>query len=225
MSLTVALGGEEVVLLAERALYWPRRSTLCVADPHLGKAASFRADGIFVPRGTTTSALERLERTLTDTGARRLLILGDLLHAREGRDPETLRVVGEWRAARPSLEVVLIRGNHDRRAGDPPASLGIACVDPPLIEEPFAFTHHPASIADRHVLSGHVHPGVRLSGRGRQSERLPCFWVRGTGTVLPAFGEFTGLGMIDPMPGDRVFATTGDAVVEAVVQGAEGVTR
>jgi metallophosphoesterase superfamily enzyme len=38
---------------------------------------------------------------------------------------------------------VLVRGNHDSRAGDPPASLGIRVVDEPFAVGPFAACHHP----------------------------------------------------------------------------------
>src|SRR5690349_1061781 len=176
--------GEAVVLMPEHALWLPERKTLLVADAHFGKAATFRAGGIFVPRGTTATTLTRLDRALTRTSATRVIFLGDLLHAREGRSPETLRLVADWRASRAGVEVVLVRGNHDRAAGDPPESLGIACVDAPMLDGPFAFTHHPRSVAEHFDVAGHVHPAVRLRGPGRQSERLPCFWVRPEQMVL-----------------------------------------
>jgi DNA ligase-associated metallophosphoesterase len=215
--LTIELTGEAVVLMPERALYWHRARTLLVADPHFGKAATFRAGGIFVPRGTTSHAVRRLDDAIDRTGAMRVVFLGDLLHATEGRSPETLRVVSDWRATRSSVEMILVRGNHDRSAGDPPESLGITCVDAPLVDGPFAFTHHPKVIDGSYVLAGHVHPGVRLRGRGRQHERLPCFWIGERAAVLPAFGDFTGLGEIDLVETDRVFAVAGGAVIE--VQG------
>ena len=213
--------GEAVVLMPEHALWLPQRKVLLVADTHFGKAATFRAGGIFVPRGTTATTLARLDAALARTDARRVVLLGDLLHAREGRSPETLRLVAEWRASRGALEVVLVRGNHDRAAGDPPESLGIACIDAPMLESPFAFTHHPRSVADHYDVAGHVHPAVRLRGPGRQFERLPCFWVRRDGMVLPAFGDFTGLGDIELAEGDRAFAVAGDAVVEVSVERVE----
>ena len=216
--LTIALVGEEITLMPERALLWPRASTLLVADAHFGKAATFRASGIFVPRGTTSSALERLDTLLQRSGATRVVFLGDLLHAKEGRAPETLRVVGQWRASRADVDMVLVRGNHDRHAGDPPESLGIRCVDAPLRDGPFAFTHHPRPVADAYVIAGHVHPAVRLSGAGRQYERLPCFWFRDRLAVLPAFGDFTGLGDIDIAVGDRVFAIAHDEVISLELQ-------
>lgn len=221
VDVTLEIEGERVVLLPEHGLWMPERKTLLVADTHFGKAATFRAGGIFVPRGTTATTLARLERALARTNATRVVFLGDLLHAREGRSPETLRLVAEWRASQAAVEVVLVRGNHDRGAGDPPESLGVACVDPPMLEGAFAFTHHPRAIEGHYDIAGHVHPAVQLRGRGRQWERLPCFWVRPGGMVLPAFGDFTGLGDIELVEGDRAFAVADGAVLEIAVERVE----
>jgi metallophosphoesterase superfamily enzyme len=88
------------------------------------------------------------------------------------------------------------------------------CVDGPLCEPPFAFTHHPRDVAGHYALSGHLHPAARLTGAGREYARLACFWFRERHAVFPAFGEFTGVADIDPMEGDRVFVVAGDEVVE-----------
>ena len=211
---SVTIRDETLVLLAERAVYWPRTKSLLVADPHFGKAATFRAAGVPVPRGTTTETLLRLDALLARTGAARLVFLGDFLHAREGRSPETLRVIEEWRARHASLDVVLVRGNHDKRAGDPPRELDIRCVEGAFVEAPFVFTHKPKRSDDGYVLCGHIHPGVRLTGVAHQSRRLPCFWLSAEVGVLPAFGEFTGLALVDVSPGDRVWVVAEDEVIE-----------
>src|SRR4051812_11999993 len=88
---TLEIEGEPVVLMPEHALWLPERRTLLVADAHFGKAATFRAGGIFVPRGTTATTPARLDAALARTDATRIVFLGDLLHARKGRSPETLR--------------------------------------------------------------------------------------------------------------------------------------
>lgn len=207
------VAGERLQLLAERAAFWERTRTLLVADPHFGKAASFRALGVAVPRGTTTENLRRLDAAIDRTNAKRVIFLGDFLHAKEGRAPETLRVINEWRANRSSIEMILVRGNHDARAGDPPQELDIKCVTGPLIESPFAFAHHPARSDKGYALAGHIHPGARLRGAGRQHAWLPCFWFGAETGVLPAFGEFTGLADIDPQQGDRVWVVAEDSVV------------
>jgi DNA ligase-associated metallophosphoesterase len=206
---------EEVVLLPERALFWPRSATLLIADAHIGKAASFRALGVPVPRGTTEGALARLDTMLDRTEARRIVFLGDLLHAREGLAPETVGALAEWRERRATTEMILVRGNHDRRTGDPPREVAIDCIDAPLLEAPFAFVHHPHTIADHYALAGHLHPAAVMTGPARQRERLACFWLGADVGVLPAFGDFTGVAEVNAGPDDRVFVIAGNQVIEA----------
>lgn len=207
------LQGESLLLLPERALLWERTGTLVAADVHLGKAASFRAAAIPLPGGTTTEALARLSAALERTAARRLLLLGDFFHARSGRAGRTLAVISAWRERHADLEIVLVRGNHDRGAGDPPGEWRFRCVDEPLLESPFAFRHHPAEEPGGYVLAGHIHPAVALAGAGRQREKLPCFLFGEKAGLLPAFGGFTGGATVRPREGDRVWAVAGDEVL------------
>ena len=211
--LTVEIAGEQLVLLPERAVHWPRREMLLVADSHFGKAAAFRAAGIPVPRGGTAEALGRLDAALARTAARRIVLLGDFLHAKEGRAPDTLRTLALWRATHADRDVWLVRGNHDRHAGDPPPELGISCADQPLFDPPFVLAHHPRPSDVGYVLAGHLHPGVRLAGPGRQHARLACFWFGARVGVLPAFGDFTGLADVTPATTDRVFVVSENHVV------------
>jgi uncharacterized protein len=213
VSARVEVCGEELVLLPERALLWSRAATIVVADPHWGKAATFRGAGLPVPHGTTRDGLARLDAVVDRAGAKRIIFLGDFLHAREGRAPATLDSIRAWRDSHRGLEMVLVRGNHDRAAGDPPAGMGIACADAPVVEAPFVFAHYPVVSDAGYVLAGHLHPGVALTGLARQYERLPCFWFGAAYGVLPAFGDFTGLARVAPGPEDRVFVVTGSEVV------------
>jgi uncharacterized protein len=212
--LETEVAGERVLLLPERALYHPGSGTLLIADPHWGKAAAFRAAGLAVPGGTTREGLARLSRALERTGAGRLVILGDLFHAREGKAPATLAAAREWRERHATLPVTLIRGNHDRHAGDPPGELRIDCCDPPCAEPPFILCHHPCDSPRGYVLAGHQHPSVTLRGIGRQRQRLPCFHLGERRAVLPAFGEFTGTAEITVAPGDRVYVVAGERVLQ-----------
>lgn len=210
---------EEIALTAGRALWWPRRRTLCVADLHLGKAATFRHAGIPVPDTTTRADLDRLSALVAEFGPERLVILGDLIHARTGRSPETLEAFARWRAAHAGLDCLLIRGNHDARAGDPPADWGLRIADEPYAEDGdagIAFAHHPEAVASaggRAILCGHLHPGVRLSGPVT-SLRAACFWMRPGVGVLPAFGSFTGSLVVAPAVGDRVFVVADEGIAE-----------
>lgn len=210
----LTLRDEPLLLLPERAAYRPRTATLLVADPHFGKPAAFRAAGLPVPGGSTAAALARLDAALRETAARRVVFLGDFFHARASRTPATLDALRAWRDGHPALELTLVRGNHDRHAGDPPAELGIHCVDEPLHEPPFALSHHPAPVPGAYALAGHLHPAVRLRGAARQRERLPCFWFGAEVGVLPAFGEFTGAADVHPNPGDDVYVVAGGEVLQ-----------
>ncbi|HEU0014944.1 MAG TPA: ligase-associated DNA damage response endonuclease PdeM [Longimicrobium sp.] len=212
--LEIEVAGERLVLLPERAVYRPECGELLVADPHWGKAAAFRTLGVAVPGGTTRGGLARLAQALARTGARRLVVLGDLLHARAGRQPRIFDEIAAWRAEHHALEITLVRGNHDRGAGDPPDELGIHCCDEPCAAAPFLYVHHPREDARGYVLGGHLHPSVTLRGAGRQRQRLPCFHFGPRVGVLPAFGDFTGTADVVVRPGDRVFVPAHGVVVE-----------
>lgn len=216
--LDIALAGTRLSLHASGAAYWAAEQTLLVADAHFGKAVSFRRLGVPVPQGTTSETLAALDGLLAQTGARRLVFLGDFLHSARAHAPATLAALARWRARHAALDLVLVRGNHDERAGDPPAALGIAVVDEPLSLGPFALCHHPRPRPGAYVLAGHWHPCVGVGGAARDYLRLPCFWfgqeslaARAVG-VLPAFGSFTGMHSIRRETGDRVYAIAGEAV-------------
>ena len=213
------LAGHAVLLHASGALYLPALQTLLVADLHVGKAQAFRRLGVPVPHGTTAATLDRLTEVLRDTGAQRLVFLGDFLHAATGRSAATLAALHAWRTVHAGVAMTLVRGNHDRHAGDPPATLGIATVDEPLRAGNLALCHHPQPVAGAYVLAGHWHPCVSVGWRAVGGRlRLPCFWFGGEGAsgvgILPAFGSFTGMHPIERRAGDRVFAVAGEAIRE-----------
>jgi uncharacterized protein len=213
-SASVEIAGETLLLLPERAAFWAREQTLILADTHWGKAAAFRAAGFPVPEATTGDGLLRLNRLVADLDPQRIIYLGDYLHAAEGRTEATLNALRAWGEEHRGVEQLLVRGNHDRGAGDPPDELNVRCVEAPHEVAPFSLRHFPAGDAAAHVLAGHLHPAARITGRGRQRERLPCFWLQQRCTILPAFGAFTGSFDVEPSPGDRVFVIAGDRVVQ-----------
>ena len=206
-------GGERLTILADRALYWPRRKTLLIADPHFGKAATFRQAGIPIPHGTTATDLDRLRALVAGTAAERLVVLGDFFHARSGRQPSTLDAIALWRAEHGQLEIVLVRGNHDDHAGDPPEEWRFNCAAEPIRDEPFWLAHHPRRRRSGFVLAGHLHPALSL-GDGGGSLRSACYWFQKRVAVLPAFGRFTGARGVRPRAADRVFVVGPGEVVE-----------
>ena len=201
----IELCGTQLWLLADRALYWPARKALLGAAVHSGRAATYRALHQPVPRGSTAATLQRLDALLAAYACEQLIILGDFIHARSGRAAATLARLQEWRARHSTLQIRLIRGNHDRHAGDPPAELGIEVLDQPWLLPPFALQHEPQAHPERPVLAGHVHPVCVLRGRARQRLRLPCFVIDEQVSLLPAFGEFTGGWEVTPEATARLY--------------------
>lgn len=207
----VRVAGETLLLLPEKAVYWPRERMLIIADIHFGKAAAFRALGVPVPRGTTSENLAGLDALVARHEARQVAFLGDFLHARAAHASSTQLAMLAWRGRHPGLGLILVRGNHDLHAGDPAEALGIALVDEPHAIGPFSFCHHPDLDAPGYALGGHVHPVYVLATRF-DALRLPCFVVGEDRMILPSFGSFTGGHAVKPGPGERIFVTSGDAV-------------
>lgn len=204
----IVLAGETLRLCAGRALYWPARRRLLVADVHLGKDDSFRAAGIALPTGGTRADLHRLTTLIEHHGAQSLWVLGDLLHGP--------LVDASWRddwasfqARHAGMEMLLIEGNHDRAAVR--AGLGISQRPDRVIDGPFSFAHAPHAVdGGRMAVCGHVHPVVRVPGlRGR----FPAFAVIGPQLVLPAFSLFTGGWLVDRA--HARYACLGPHVVDA----------
>ena len=204
--LPIRLGPAALVLLADRAVYWPAQSLLLIADLHLGKGDVFRRHGIAVPRGGTGQDLARLDRLIAQTGARRLLLLGDVVHG----PINAAHWQGQWLAWRQQhagLGVQAVRGNHDRALER--AALGIELLGEG-IECDGLWLCHEAPGDGRPSLSGHVHPVVRLPGLARA---LPVFWQQDGQLVLPAFGAFTGGWRVRPGGGQQLYACNGEQLL------------
>lgn len=205
--LLLRIAGEAVELYADRALYWPSRKRLCIADLHLGKDEVFRRSGIPVPRGDASADLARLDRLITHSRADTVWILGDLIHARLPH--------GDWQAPwrdmlnrHPGVRFAVVEGNHDRALAE--TGLPVERLPACIVDGPFAFRHSPVPHAEAHVIAGHLHPAQRVRGLGR----IPMFWLRPDITVLPAFSAFTGGHAPEPAVGERRILCNGDALYE-----------
>ncbi len=205
--LSLPLAGETVQLLGARALYWPARRALLIADLHLGKADLFRRAGIGLPSGGTGDDLARLSQVLQAHPADTLWILGDVLHGSAHRAAWYRQWQG-WREQHASLQIGALAGNHDRAL--PKADLGIELLGEKVQEGPFLLRHDPRPHPTLHVLCGHLHPLARLPGMQR---RWPAFWLRSGLSVLPAYSCFTA-GVAPVLDdGERLVACVeGDAI-------------
>ena len=214
-SQAIEVGGQHLALLPERAAWHAASRTLFIADLHLGKSASFRARGLPVPSGTTQDNLQRLAALVRAQAAERVVFLGDLLHARHAQRAPAMAALHDWRTTHATLACVLVRGNHDAHAGDPPPALAFAIVDEPWPVPGAAgllACHHPQRSPAGTVLAGHWHPAVTLRGPARDRQRLACFCHLDGVLVLPAFGAFTGSSPQAPPAGSTCYPVGGDRV-------------
>lgn len=207
----IDLGGQQLILSTEKALFWVEQRLLVVSDLHLGKAGHFRKHGIPIPSGVHHHDLFRLETLIGQFTPETVLFLGDLFHS--DFNDEWLDLL-QFRKRHFHVNFLLVQGNHDVMNPDIYPSSGIELVDEHTLP-PFHFTHK-ASESDLYNISGHVHPGIRLSGAARQGISLPCFFFEKDKGIMPAFGNFTGTYKIRPTKGSRVFAVSVDGVIELV---------
>ena len=206
-TLAIVAGTEKLLLLPQKAIFWPAQATLLVADVHLGKAGHFRKAGIPISGRVHRQDLAVLSQLAQQYRAKRLLVLGDLFHAQHNAEWETF---AQWCNDQAPLKVELVLGNHDILPAALWQASQIRCHRAPYAEGGLQFTHYPAeSPADilegRFNLCGHLHPQAILRGRGGQRLRLPCFYWQQRQGILPAFGEFTGGATIRPKAGETAY--------------------
>ena len=217
----LSFAGDEWLLTTSRALYWPRERALLVADLHLEKGSFFAKHGQFVPPYDSRETLERVALAIRETGARRVITLGDNFHDSAGSTRLEDHACGMLEALTKAVDWVWITGNHDP---DMEARCGGTLVEE--IEVGGMILRHRAKKGEtRPELSGHYHPRLQLKVHRRHIRR-PCAVVsandgpdgRPSGRmILPAFGAYTGgMPANDPailkalQPADRI-----DAVVPA----------
>ncbi|WP_435521370.1 ligase-associated DNA damage response endonuclease PdeM [Altererythrobacter litoralis] len=184
--------GHELLLAEGRALYWPREQALLVADLHLEKASFYARHGQMLPPYDSRETLERVADAVRQTGARRVITLGDNFHDEGGTSRLDPYAAGMLEALTRALDWVWITGNHD---GQMQRGFGGTLVEE--LELGGVILRHEAQSGEaRPELSGHFHPKVRVKVRDRHISR-PCAVVsRGAGKsdrmILPAFGALTG---------------------------------
>jgi DNA ligase-associated metallophosphoesterase len=206
---------EQIILLPQRALFWPRRRTLIISDLHLGKGGVFRRAGLAVPTGSSQHDLTRLRELIACHQAERLVILGDFFHGLPRHDEPSWQAFWNFRRNHSALQMIVVPGNHDRsvRRLELDDALALQWFDEGLEDSPFLFRHKPGSDARGYVLAGHLHPVVTLTGSGMERLRVAVFWFRDQYAVMPAFGSFTGGLSIKPSSQDTLYGIGPNAVV------------
>lgn len=213
MSVKIPLQNELLELFPQKAILWHSKRMLIIADVHLGKVNHFRKNGIPVPLQAAIRNIEILVSLVEFLQPLRVLFLGDLFHSRFNNDWEGIKQVIQHFS---TVTFELVEGNHDVLEKIHYHQSGLQLHGTCLDEEPFLFTHHPLEkVPEGKInIAGHVHPGIFLTGKAKQGIRLPCFYFSRQHVLCPAFGQFTGLSVIQPLPGDRTFVIADNQIFE-----------
>ena len=207
------LKGQHFLLHPFKGIYWEEEKTLLIADLHLGKTNHFRKAGIPVPIDVKQSNYDKFTALLLDFSPEKALILGDLFHSDFNQSwQDMIDIIQQFK----DIKFELVIGNHDILELKRYKEAKLHLHDEGLIIGPFIFTHHPLEEVPFGLfnLCGHLHPGVRLGGKGRSTLRLPCFYFGEDQGILPAFGEFTGTSVIKPKENDAVFVIAKEKVLK-----------
>lgn len=206
--LSVDVEGHEL-LLGDRFLRI--ENTVVISDVHLGKTMHFRKAGLPIPATAREADQRALLKLLNSQKPDRLIVLGDLFHSVHNSEAEELAMITSQFT---SVEFTLVMGNHDVMAASHYRSIDFETCHA-LELGPFTLSHEPLQDAELNKvnLHGHLHPGVLLRGKGRQSVVVPCFHFQKTHCCMPAFGALTGLMKVKPKRTDRVFGVIDKQVV------------
>ncbi|MDQ3049193.1 MAG: ligase-associated DNA damage response endonuclease PdeM [Bacteroidota bacterium] len=203
-----------IELLSEKAIFIPGTKTLVIADLHLGKASHFRKHGISIPMESAEKDYLRLKQLIDQVRPPRVLLLGDLFHSEHNN---------EWKwfcdfvNGYKEVEFILVMGNHDILDKKHYKEVCLTLVDEELIESELIFSHKPMKKVPegKFNLAGHLHPGYKVRGKGRQSILLPCFYKTIDQMILPAFGSLTGLALMnDKGKKSEVYVIANDKVIK-----------
>jgi uncharacterized protein len=182
-----SFSGHALLALSRGALFWPARQALLVADLHLEKASWFARRGQMLPPYDSIATLADLTALAVATRAEEIWCLGDSFHDRFGCDRLPERARAMLTALTQETAWTWIVGNHDLGFTD---HCGGRIVEEAEVDG-LILRHQARPGEARPELSGHFHPKLRISHRGRLISRR-CFVATATKLILPAFGSLTG---------------------------------
>lgn len=182
---------EILEFLPEKALRLPEHDALLLSDLHIGKTSHFRKNGIALSAKASNRDFILLKALLDKYPSRHVYFLGDLFHSEHNKEWEALTLLF---ALFPTRNFYLIPGNHDLIHPDLNKTSNFLFLEPEFQLGKLMLCHTPEQAKkESPTICGHIHPGYRLKGKGKQAVTLPAFYVYKHLLLLPAFGALTGL--------------------------------
>ena len=115
----------------------------------------------------------------------------------------------------PNIEFHLIKGNHDILPENIYKESALKIHADSIKIGSLLLSHEPMDQVNDDTLNicGHIHPGIVLKRKSKQSIRLPAFYYKNNTLIMPAFGQFTGLFCLDARKADSIMVTTPERVI------------
>lgn len=205
----ITINNQNFTLHQSGAAFWEERKILLISDLHLGKIAHFRKHGMAIPEKAVLENFARLNEVLDLFDAETIIFLGDLFHSKINNE---WNFFADWTKS-ISQKIILIEGNHDIISRKYYDDLNIEIYSELIIDD-FLLTHHPSERENFFNFCGHIHPGIKLKGMGKQFLTLSCFFRKPHQMIFPSFGEFTGNFYLIPEENDKVYAITSEEIIE-----------
>ena len=182
-AIDISFAGQKFSLLQEKAAYWHEQKMLLIADVHAGKASHFRNNGIPLSTDHLLHDLNIINALYRRLKADKICFLGDLYHTSSNiENTLTDQFLNEL-----DVQVELVIGNHDRHSirHSKIQSKEAYCIGDILL------SHEPHE-SEFFNIYGHLHPAYTIGGKGRQSLKMPSFYISKKDLILPAFGSVNG---------------------------------
>lgn len=194
-------------VLKESGVFFEELGLLAVSDLQLGHEAVLAAQGIQVPISQYPQIEAALAAMLDETGAKRLLINGDIKH-------EFSRALQqEWSEVHALLRflkarkvaTIFVKGNHDNYVAKILRAQELSLVDA-YQERGFLFVHGHQALEDypdfksfapfKTLVIGHVHPAVSIRDEVGVLHKYRCAlsgkWRGKNVVVLPSLSPLAG---------------------------------
>lgn len=174
-----------IVALTHGLLLLERTRTLVVADAHL---AYEDAIGGALPLWSTAESLAVLSAAIARSGARELVMLGDIIHSSRLSEGAAQAVARTLDSLRECVELVLVAGNHEGRSrGRNVLGTTVEAVE----RDGWLLVHgdETATLSDRppRLIVGHLHPSIPLA----RGESVPAFLCSRNLIVVPALTPYS----------------------------------
>ena len=191
--------GTEIV---GKALFFPEKGILAIADLHIGYEGMLNEKGVMVPRVQFKEMMDDLKKVLDEIEKsngkiKEVVILGDLKH-------DFKRIsMQEWKDVSSILDflkkhaekIIIARGNHDTILEPIARQRNIELKDF-YIREDICFVHGHRMFAEcldrkiKTIVMGHRHPALVLKDKTK-SESYKCFlsgkWKGRQVIIMPSF--------------------------------------